>query len=108
MRGGTTVSTAIIILVKNPNKAEHHIHYASLSKTEYEGEQKRDKVKELEDISNVSWEIIRPDAHHDWLNQRGELGSEWDGMVAMGSKAGKSGKENTIFGTYSNGISTGP
>ena len=106
--GGTTVSTAIVILVKNPNKTVHAIHYASLSKFEYEGEQKRDKVKELRDISNVSWDTKHPDAYHDWLNQRGGLDSEWVEMAPMGSKEGKAGKKrDTIFGTYSNGISTG-
>ena len=105
--GGTTVSTTIIILVKNPDKKECTVHYASLSATEYEGEQKRNKVRDLKDISNTPWKIIRPDKHHDWIDQRGGLSDEWDGLTPMGSKDGKAGKKNTMFSVYSNGISTG-
>ena len=109
--GGTTVSTAIVILVKNPSKKEHTIHYASLSKTQYEGEQKRDKVKELGDILNVSWDTKRPDAYHDWLNQRGELGMEWDGMAPMrvsrDNRREKSVQgKHSIFDSFSKGLVT--
>ena len=105
--GGTTVSTAIIILVKNPDNKKCTIRYASLSATEYEGEQKRNRVKDLKDISNVQWKIIHPDKHHDWLNQRGKITKEWEKLIPIGSKAAKKEKtEKILFKTYSNGLKT--
>ena len=106
--GGTTVATSIVILVKNPAKEKHEIHYASLSKNEYEGEQKRGKVKELKDISRVEWRTITPDSYHDWLNQRGKMSPEWNGMMTMGSKDGKRGKSDSVlFKHYLPGLGTG-
>ena len=103
---GSTVGVVITILVKNSTKTDCNIHYHDIG--DYlSREQKLEKVRRMVNISHVSWKPISPDKYHDWLNQRGELDSEWAGMSTMGSKAGKSGKENTIFGTYSNGISTG-
>ncbi|MDE0091497.1 MAG: DEAD/DEAH box helicase family protein [Thaumarchaeota archaeon] len=42
--GGTTVGVAITVLVKNPNKQQHDIHYYKLPESEYSGDQKRQHI----------------------------------------------------------------
>ena len=102
--GGTTTQIAIIILVKNPTKKEHTIHYTSLTKEDYSGPQKRMRVKELGSIAGISdWQIKQPDKHHDWLGQRS---GEFDKYLPMGSKDAKKGKENALFRNYWIGVAT--
>ena len=104
--GGSTVGVVIAILVKNPAKTGCSIHYHNIG--DYlSREQKLGKVSELKDISHVKWRVIIPDSYHDWLNQRGKLGAEWDELTPMGSKAGKRGETNcVVFGMYSRGLAT--
>ena len=75
--GGSREATAITILVKNPAKTGCTIHYHDIG--DYlSREQKLEKVNELKDISNIRWgKPIDPDMHDDWLDQRGELNTEW-------------------------------
>ena len=102
--GGTTTPIAIIILVKNPNKKKHTIHYSALTKADYSGPDKRAKVKELNSIAGIkSWQEIKPDRHHDWLDQRT---CNFTKYLPMGSKDAKAGKGNAIFGVYSLGVAT--
>ena len=107
--GGSTEATAITILVKNPAKSGCTIHYASLTSKDYTGDQKRAKVKELGDISNVPWgEPIDPDKHHDWLNQRGSTAEMWEKLPSLGSDDGKKGTtEEVVFRHYFPGLGTG-
>ena len=103
--GGTTTQIAIIILVKNPDKKKHVIHYSALTKADYSGPDKRTKVKKLGSITGIkSWQTITPDKHHDWLDQRDD---EFNDYLPMGSKAAKAGKGHALFGSYSGGIGTG-
>lgn len=107
--GGTTVGVAITILVKNPNKQSHNIHYYKLPETEYSGEQKRQYIKKLKSIENINWpkSKITPDMYNDWLRQRGERDTEWKKLIPIGSKAGKRGEsEKVLFKMYSRGIVT--
>ena len=102
--GGTRTPVAIFILVKNPNKKKRVIHYSVLEDEYYSGQGKRDRVKQLTSIKGIAkWQAIKPDKHHDWLDQRT---SEFSTYLPMGGKNAKAGKGNTLFRQYSNGVKT--
>ena len=105
--GGTTVNTAILILVKKPTKkGACVIKYSKLGTEYYSGESKRNRVKELGSIKGIRyWTIIKPDKYHDWLDQRGESFSKYTALGDRGVKGGKGG--TAIFKTYSRGLATG-
>ena len=104
--GGSREATAIVILVKNSAKTGCTIHYHDVG--DYlSREQKFGEVMEMGNISNVSWEIIRPDKHHDWLDQRGQEDESWQKFLPIGSKDGKRGRtDHVLFRQYSNGLKT--
>ena len=103
--GGSRTPIAIIILIKNPKKKKHTIHYHVLEDKYYSGQNKRDRIKELKSIQGIKdWQTITPDKHHDWLGQRSD---EFERYVAMGDKQTKSGKNTiSIFRMYSMGVTT--
>ncbi len=103
---GSTVGTAIVILVKKPAKTDCTIHYHDIG--DYlPREEKLNKVKSLKDVSHVQWRIITPDRYHDWLDQRGEADESWLRLLPIGSKDAKRGKTNkVVFSTYSRGLAT--
>ena len=103
---GSREATAITILVKNPAKTGCAIHYHDIG--DYlSREKKLDLIRGFGDVSNIPWEPIDPDMHHDWLDQRGELDAKWGGLTPMGSKEGKRGDiTNVLFRHYSNGLKT--
>ena len=102
--GGTRTSVAIVILVKNPLKRKHEIKYYTIKKEDYTGQDKRNRVKELKSLQNITWDTIIPDRHHDWIDQRLD---EFYKYPLIGNKNVKSDKgENTIFKIYSVGVIT--
>ena len=102
--GGTTTQIAIIILVKNPDKKKHTIHYRALTKTDYSGPDKRLEVKKLGSIQNIkNWRKIEPDKHADWLDKKNP---EFVNYLPMGSKDAKAGKGCALFRAYSLGVAT--
>lgn len=97
---------AITILVKNPkvkrNKAEISYHDIGDYLTR---EQKLEIIKESESIFNPKFttEIITPNEHGDWLNQRNDT---FNHFIALGDKENRR-NTNSFFGScYSNGIKT--
>ena len=102
---GSRAPVAITILVKNPNKKQHTIHYKDIG--DYLS--REDKLKTIQDYTSIQgikdWQIIAPDKHHDWLGQRSD---EFERYTAMGSKETKSGQflNNSVFKLYSRGIVT--
>ena len=100
---GSRAPVAITILVRNPDKKEHEIHYKDIG--DYlSAEQKLGIISDAGSIPGIKdWQTIKPDRNHDWLDQRNYTFAEY---LQMGSKEAKSGKENAIFRTYSLGIAT--
>ena len=101
---GSRAPVAITILVKNPNKKQHTIHYKDIG--DYLS--REDKLKTIHDYTSIQgikdWQTIIPDKHHDWLGQRSD---EFERYVAMGNKETKSGKIfDAIFKLYSRGVIT--
>ena len=103
---GSRAPVAITILVRNPGKKEHEIHYRDIG--DYLS--KEQKLKIIGDASSITgikkWQVKKPDKNYDWLDQRDDTFTEY---VPMGSKETKSGKgdENAIFRMFSRGIATG-
>ncbi len=105
--GNATQSpVAITLLVKNPN-AEHddcRIHYRDIG-----GELKRaEKLKTLREKESISgfndWQIITPNKHYDWIEQRSEVFTEFYPLGTKDAKAGRA--NNAIFKLFSNGYKT--
>ena len=103
---GSRAPVAITILVRNPDKKEHEIHYRDIG--DYlSREQKLMIIGNAASITGIKdWQAVKPDRNHDWLNQRDDTFSQYPPMGNKETKSGK-GNENAIFRVFSNGISTG-
>jgi predicted helicase len=100
---GSRAPVAIIILMKNPNKKTHTIHYKDIGDYLSRNE-KLTIIKNLKSIDGIkNWKTIKPDINNDWINQEITSFREY---LSIGSKDGKSGKTNTMFHIYSPGIGT--
>ena len=94
---------AITILVKNPrvktDKAT--IYYHDIGEYLRRSE-KLQILQQFEGINNskIDWEILKPNEHGDWLNQRSDLFSSF---IPIGDKTDIS---QTIFSIYSGGLLT--
>ncbi len=101
--GGSRTPVAITILVKNPDKKSCTIKYHDIG--DYHNRKKKlEIIKTVESIAGIkSWQTIKPDKHHDWIDQRKDNFTEY---LPLGSKDAKAGKGNALFRTYSLGIGT--
>jgi predicted helicase len=102
---GTRTPIAISILIKNPDKLKGGgIHFHDIG--DYlDQSQKLRIVKEYGSIEGIrsrdAWQIITPDHHNDWINQRD---NSFDAFIKIGDKKDKSSP--VIFDTYSAGVKT--
>ena len=103
---GSRAPVAITILVRNPDKKKHEIHYRDIG--DYlSREQKLKIVSDAGSITGIrDWQVVKPDRNHDWLDQRDDTFAEY---IPMGTKETKAGKRsaNAIFRIFSNGMKTG-
>ena len=101
---GSRISTAITILVKNTTMSRRIIRYYDIG--DYlNRDQKLEIIQSMRSVEGIkNWQIIEPDKHHDWLNQRGD---DFAKHVPLGDKDVKRGQVGlAIFGTYSLGVAT--
>ena len=100
---GSRAPVAIILLVKTTKNKECVIKYRDIG--DYiSREEKLSIIKNIKSIQNIkNWDVIKPDKHDDWLNQRNNKFTEY---LPLGSKAVKHGNTHTIFKTYSLGLAT--
>ncbi len=95
---------AITFLVRNPAKVSHKLYYYDVG--DYlSRKQKLDKLSQLGSEARMSWQRIKPNSYHDWINQRD---SQFVKFIPLGAKANKP-KPNSvpaIFNQYSLGIAT--
>ena len=102
--GGSREGVAVTILVKNPAKRGCTIHYKTMP--DYLTREQKLEIVSTTSLSD-DWDVIIPDKHNDWLNQRGEAGERFERYAPMGSKDAKRGKtDGAIFQTYSLGLAT--
>jgi len=102
---GTRTPIAISVFIKNPNiKEQGKIHFYDIG--DYlTREEKLKTISEFKSIDGIreanSWQIITPDKHNDWLNQRDD---SFDEFIQVGNKKDKTA--TTIFENYSLGVVT--
>ena len=103
--GGSRAPIAISVLVKNSKAASRgNIRFYDIG--DYHGREQ--KLKIIDDFAGIDgiakqgkWQTIRPDRHHDWINQRS--GEGFYEHMPLGDK--KTGKP-AVFANYSNGVKT--
>ena len=98
---GSRAPVAIVFLVKNPASAEHGKIYFHTVDDYLTREEKLACLRRDASMVYTQTNVIVPDAHGDWLNQR-------DNSYAKFMRVdGKKTNEPSIFGTnYSNGLKT--
>ncbi|MFA7172317.1 MAG: type ISP restriction/modification enzyme [Kiritimatiellia bacterium] len=102
---GTRTPIAISILVKNPDAKQHgQIFWHDIG--DYLSQSEKLAIvsgfSSLNGITNASgWTTIKPDTHHDWINQRD---NSFEQFIKIGDKKGKN--DISVFETYSSGIKT--
>ena len=104
--GGSRTPVAVTLLVKNPNATYDgcKIHYRDIG--DYlTREEKLEALTEAVSIKGFSdWQIITPNNHHDWIDQRSDAFAEF---YPLGTKEAKAGKmDDGIFKLFSNGYKT--
>lgn len=98
---GSMTGIAISILVKNPNASQKgKIYYYDIGDG-LKADEKKKKLVTFAGLHGIDWQIITPDAHNDWLNQRDDSFNEF---ISMGDKKEKNSR--TIFKNYSSGLKT--
>ena len=98
---GSRTPVAITILVKNPDSGEHGvIRYHDIG--DYlTREEKLSIVASAISGEPFEWDIIEPDRHGDWLNQRDDSFFDFAPLAL-----GKHASVNGLFETYSLGVLT--
>lgn len=104
---GSRTPIAITFLVKNPAKKGQKavIHYHDIG--DYlTREQKLKMVKDFRSISSrkLDWQTIKPNEKADWINQRDGV---FDSLIPLAPEKKFSLNTQSVFNTYSVGISTG-
>jgi predicted helicase len=100
-KGGSLVSIAIILLIKNPKISGNcQIFYHDIGDYLKRSE-KLSIIQNFGDISTIDWEEITPNDNYDWINQRND---NFQKYISLGDK--KSKQEKTIFNNYSLGVGT--
>ena len=98
---GSRAPVAIVFLVKNPRSSDRGKIYFHAVEDYLTREEKLAALKRDRSISNTSMNVIVPDAHGDWFNQRDDSFSHFMRMD------GKKAKEPAIFKNFSLGVATG-
>ena len=103
---GSRAPVAITLMVRNPERQGCKILFHDIG--DYlSREEKLDKVAAYRGISGVKanggWSELKPDAHHDWLNQRD---AGFAAFMAMGDKSRGPQIGEKIFKNYSSGVKT--
>jgi predicted helicase len=91
------------LLVKNKNKkAKESLHYFDIG-DHLDREEKLLSVKKFESAQNMEWQLVTPNSHNDWVNQRSE---EYETFLPLGNKATKGKPSEAVFNDFTQGIIT--
>ncbi|KAB2907047.1 MAG: DEAD/DEAH box helicase [Ignavibacteriaceae bacterium] len=98
---GSRASIAITLLIKNPEKkGKCQLFYYDIG--DYlSREEKLKIITDFSSFKNIPLEKIKPNASHDWINQRDPAFSQF---IPLGDKEGEAAK--VIFQNYSSGLKT--
>jgi predicted helicase len=95
------VTVAIIIGVKDPSHVGScEVFYRDIG--DYLSKEEKLRVIRESDISSVDWEVIRPNAKGEWINQSSDI---FDELLPLGIKKPEPGV-STVFSQQSLGVST--
>ncbi len=105
---GSRAPIAISILVKNPNAQQHGKIYFRDIGDYLNREEKLTIIEKFSSIDGITrskkgWQIIPPDRHGDWINQRDD---NFNAFLAIGDKGDKKGHGKKLFENFSCGIIT--
>uniref|UniRef100_UPI0023610031 type ISP restriction/modification enzyme n=1 Tax=Bartonella sp. AU18XJBT TaxID=3019089 RepID=UPI0023610031 len=104
---GSMTGIAVTLFIKNPNAVgpckiyyhdigNNHTKEKKLTALEYFGS--------IDGITNKSsWQMITPDEHGDWINQRDD---NFNAFLAIGDKGDKKGHSKKLFKNFSCGVIT--
>ena len=103
---GSRAPVAITLLVRNPKAKRKGCRILYRDVGDYL--KREDKLSLLGDWGAIDgipdWQEIKPNQHHDWIDQRNE---DFQQFYPFGSKEAKAGKSNeAAFRLYSNGYKT--
>ena len=98
---GSRAPVAIVFLVKNPRSSDHGKIYFHAVDDYLTREEKLAALKRDRSIAYTPMNVIVPDAHGDWFNQRDGSFSHFMRMD------GKKTQESAIFKNFSLGVATG-
>ncbi|MDR1191085.1 MAG: DEAD/DEAH box helicase family protein [Verrucomicrobiales bacterium] len=96
---------AITILVKKPaDNGKATIHYHDIGDYLTRSE-KFEKIKKLHSIADcdMNWQILTPNEHNDWLNQRNDI---FNDFIPLAPETKFEVKTKSIFTVYSLGLNT--
>ena len=103
---GIQVGVGITILVRNSQSAERFIKYHRVPEFARRLE-KLDLLQNAGDVSGIEWQTLVPNAKNAWLTEG--LEGDFETFLPLGSKAAKASFSpdiQTVFRTYSLGVST--
>ncbi|WP_273758240.1 type ISP restriction/modification enzyme [Bartonella sp. AU55XJBT] len=104
---GSRAPIAISILVKNPESQQRGKIYFHAVEDYCTREKKLKTIRRFGSIDGITrnggWQIITPDKHGDWINQRDD---SFKTFLAMGYKSYKKEHGKKLFETFSCGIVT--
>ena len=104
---GSRTPVAIMVLVRDPAlRGKCQIHYKNIG--DYlTREEKLRIVREGGSIAGISdWQMIAPDAHNDWLNQRDPMYQAFMPLVEKKGGSEKTLKPRVAARTYTSGVKT--
>jgi predicted helicase len=102
---GSRAPIALTLLIKKPeHKGKAVIRYCEVD--DYlTREQKLDLIAKRHDVLNpeMRWEIVKPNEHGDWLNQRSDA---FENYIPVGDKDNKNNNKTIFLSWYSRGLAT--
>ena len=102
---GSRTPIAITLLVKKPEHAGKAVIYYRDIGDYLNREEKLEIVDKSRGAlhEKMEWQIIRPNEHADWLNQRNDL---FGSFIPLGDKDSKDNKQTVFVPYYSRGLAT--
>ncbi len=102
---GIQVGVSINLFVRKGNTlpGSIKIHYSRMDEY-WRKEEKYDFLDQKQQRTNIEWEEITPDKNHTWLTAG--LDNAFGMFLPMGTREGRTGREDVIFKIYGRGVST--
>lgn len=97
------VGVCISFFVKKKECKERSVYYAETDSRATRVE-KFSLLENAGHVYNLRIRLLQPDQKHAWLTEG--LSADFEGMLALGTKAAKAGLGNAVFENFSSGIKT--